>query len=231
MVINIIRPVQSTYNLSDLITGRQVKDINDMTATDIAYSLHFYRFKHYGLSYFSSDEYARTRFGIDRDFIIKIQLGGLLNAFDIATNGITDGRAYRMAKCIRDNGFCRISNTKDRVLSITAQSQYVGSAHDEVSKCGTKEADLGEFNVTTSIGGCMNTTTVTTPVLVTTKSQFSCGFTGTLIRMYYGCHITILRLSCELSFTSFYMAFLALATTASTTTTKRLLLADFFGGG
>jgi hypothetical protein len=68
----------------------------------------------------------------------------------------------------------------------------------------------------------MNATTVTAPVLVTTKSQFACDFTGTLIRMYYGCHINILRLSCELSCTSFYMAFLALATTATmTTTTKR----------
>jgi hypothetical protein len=179
-----------------------------MTATDMAYSYHICRFEHYGKSDISSDEYARARYRTDRDFF-KIQLGGLLNAFDMAANGITQLGVYYMAKCMCEDRFYRIFRTQDSVLSITTQSGYIGSAHDDVSKCRTREADFGESNVTTSIGGYVNATIVTAPVLVATKSPFSYNFTGALHRMYYDYHMNILGLSCELSCTSVYMAFLA----------------------
>jgi hypothetical protein len=193
------------------MNGMVVHDIFGilMTATDMAYSYHICRFEHYGKSDISSDEYARARYRTDRDFF-KIQLGGLLNAFDMAANGITQLGVYYMAKCMCEDRFYRIFRTKDSVLSITTQSGYIGSAHDDVSKCGTREADFGESNITTSIGGYLNTTIVTAPVLVATKSPFSYNFTGALHRMYYDYHMNVLGLSCELSCTIVYMAFLAL---------------------
>jgi hypothetical protein len=200
--------VHSIRNNCDLIFANTVMDVYDLATTKVNYPNQIYRFKHYGQYDIIYDEYARARFSTDRDFL-KIQLGGLLDAFDMAANGITQLGVYYMAKCMCEDRFYRIFRTKDSVLSITTQSGYIGSAHDDVSKCGSREADFGESNVTTSIGGYVNAATVTAPVLVATNSTFSYHLTGALHRMYYDYHMNILGLSCELSCTSVYMAFLA----------------------
>ena len=75
------------------------------------------------------------------------------------------------------------------------------------------------------ISSNIQTDPFTAPVLVTTTSQFPYDFKGTLLRMYCDYHIHILRLSCELSCTSVYMAFLALCEI----TTSALLHAVYFG--
>jgi hypothetical protein len=67
-----------------------------------------------------------------------------------------------------------------------------------------------DIDITTSVRGYVIATTVTAPVLVATKSQFSHDYAGTLLRMYHDYHINILRISCELSCTNVYMAILAL---------------------
>ena len=67
-----------------------------------------------------------------------------------------------------------------------------------------------DIDITTSVRGYVIATTVTAPVLVATKSQFSHDYAGTLLRMYHDYHINILRISCELSCTNVHMAIQAL---------------------
>jgi hypothetical protein len=165
------------------------------------------------------DEYARAGLRIDHDFIITTQIDGLLKVFAIAANGMTDVCAYYVAKSIHEDGFCQIFRAQNEVSfgATSEQSEYVGSAHDDISTCENWVAYFGEFNITTSIGGCVTAMTVTAPMLVALIDQFSYDSEENLLRIFYDYHFNISRLSCELSRSNVYKAILALYEIASST--------------
>jgi hypothetical protein len=166
--------VHSIRNGCDLISADTVMDICDMATTKVEYPNQIYRIKHCGPYDINSDEYAGAEFYIDRCLHIKTQLGDLSSTIEIAANDVTVIYAYYFARSDRNDESNRIFRTKDRILSdTTAQSEYVGSAHDDVSKCGSREADFSEFNITASaIKGydTATTTITTTPTIATTAT-------------------------------------------------------------
>ena len=68
---------------------------------------------------------------------------------------------------------------------LTTHPHSEGVVHDNTSTCSIREADFYDFNLITSIGGCVTTTAVTSPILVAMIGRFSYDF-RVIVATHYG---------------------------------------------